>query len=102
MINTADEQAADEETTQLTANPGNNQQETETLQNATPTEEPSHKEPTFIGSAEVPWEELGHIQPGTESDQSAARKTPAIHQPLTVRPKRDRRRPSYLQDYVLN
>ena len=103
VINTTDEQEAKEEATPTIAASEEDKSKREAPYALPLTVEPNHMEETSMANEETPTKE----QMNSDKDQTAA-----VHEPverkdppdpietITGRPRWERRRPSYLRDYV--
>ena len=101
VINTADEQETKEGAILPPANPEFHRPGSEALRNMLSIDEPAPKETPNMEDADTPPEDQEQTQQIMESDQPNPSRTPPRHQTPSTRPRRDKRRPSYLQDYVL-
>ena len=101
VINTADEQETKEGAILPPANPEFHRPGSEAPRNMLSIDEPAPKETPNMEDADTPPEDQEQTQQIMESDQPNPSRTPPRHQTPSTRPRRDKRRPSYLQDYVL-
>ena len=101
VINTADEQETKEGAILPPANPEFHRPGSEAPRNMLSIDEPAPKETPDMEDADTPPEDQEQTQQIMESDQPNPSRTPPRHQTPSTRPRRDKRRPSYLQDYVL-
>ncbi|KAJ7371319.1 hypothetical protein OS493_026964 [Desmophyllum pertusum] len=78
------------------ASPGN-----EASSYTPPNEKPAQRETKSIENEETSSEDQEPTQQEMKSDQTTTSTTPVMDQPLPTRPRKDRRSPAYLQEYVL-